>query len=131
MRYSAETIDPSKVCQAIYEKKGVIQYAAEIVPCDVTTIYRYMKTHPEVKQAVEEAREMAQQERIDKNEVLREKAYTSVEVLLNDFDTTTTIFTLKALCGWLEAKQDPSTRIEVIQKPFSDKDNRDSTPVPV
>ena len=131
MRYSHESIEPSIVCAAIYDKKGVVQYAADSIPCHPCTIFRMMKTHPKVKQAVEDAREQAQQERIDKNEVLREKAYKSVEVLLDDFDTTTTIFTLKSLCGWLEAKQDPSTRIEVIQKPYSDKDNRDSTPVPV
>jgi hypothetical protein len=51
MRTSGELIDPAHVCKAIYEKKGVVQYAADIVPCDVTTIYRLMKTNPEVKKA--------------------------------------------------------------------------------
>jgi hypothetical protein len=126
MRTSGELIDPAHVCKAIYEKKGVVQYAADIVPCDVTTIYRLMKTHPEVKQAVDEAREMAKQERIDRNEVLRAKAYKSAEQLLDNFDTTMTIFSLKYLCDW-EEKQNSSINIEIVDKPYRDENNTASS----
>ena len=126
MRTSGEIIDSAKVCKAIYDKKGVIQYAADSIPCDVSTIYRMMKNHPEVKQAVDEAREMAKQERIDKNEVLRAKAYDSAEYLLGNFDTTMTIFSLKYLCDW-EEKQNSSINIEIVDKPYRDENNTASS----
>jgi hypothetical protein len=126
MRTSGELIDPANVCKAIYDKKGVIQYAADSIPCAPLTIYRLMKTHPEVKQAVDEAREMAKQERIDKNEVLRAKAYKSAEQLLDNFDTTMTIFSLKYLCDW-EEKQNSSINIEIVDKPYRDENNTASS----
>lgn len=129
MRYTQELIDPLDVIRAVHDKRGVVSEAAKIVPCDRRTIFNMMKTNPEVKQAVDEAREAAKQDRIDMNETLREKAYHSALTLLGEFDTTMTIFTLKYLCDW-EDKQKSSINIEIIDKPYRDE-NTITIPVPV
>lgn len=122
MRYTQELIDPQDVINAIHKKKGVVAEAAKIVPCDRSWIFHMIKHNPAVKQAVDEAREAAKQERLDMNETLREKAYQSALTLLGEFDTTMTIFVLKYLCDW-EEKQKSNIHIEIIDKPYRDENN--------
>jgi hypothetical protein len=57
---------------------------------------------------------------------LRAKAYKSAEQLLDNFDTTMTIFSLKYLCDW-EEKQNSSINIEIVDKPYRDENNTASS----
>ncbi len=105
MGTSGVALNKVDIINAIHSKKGVIQHAAQSVPCDPSAIYLWMKKDPEVKQAVDEARSNAAQEYIDKNQVLLADAYEAAFKLLKRNDGTLTIFILKTLGGLTEQER--------------------------
>lgn len=119
--------DKSKIINAIHDKKGIIEYAAASIPCAPKTIYDWMKRDPEIAEAVKEARANAAQELLDKNEILKSKAYKSAEYLLDKKETTMTIFTLKTLAGFKEQAVDQTITLNHIEKPYRGEDNNHSS----
>jgi hypothetical protein len=121
MGTSGVLLDKRKIIQALFNKKGIIEHAAASIGCDPTSIYHWMKKDEEVAAAVKDARAAADQERIDKDNILRQKAYESAEALLGSLDATMTIFTLKSKCGWTQEVTNHAITINRIERPYREK----------
>jgi transposase-like protein len=104
MGTSGVALDKSKIIEAIYQKRGVIEQAAKALGCNPCSIYNWMNKDEEIKQSVDEARELKTKERMSNNEELLDLAYLSTHHLLNRKDVTTTIFIMKTLGGLKEAQ---------------------------
>lgn len=56
MRGRPEKFDPATVADALREHHGMVFHAARFLKCSANTVRRYMRKHPEVQAAVDEAR---------------------------------------------------------------------------
>lgn len=117
-----------EIIEAIFEKRGIVVHAAEMLQCYFQVLYKYINADKDIKDSLDEARKMGDQERIDRNEVLKKKAYKAAENLLDKDDVTQTIFTLKALCKWGGGIQEHSVTINKVEKPYVE-DNSDSAQI--
>jgi hypothetical protein len=127
MGTSGVPLDKNLIIKGIYDKKGIIEHAAKSIGCDTTSIYAWMRKDEDVEFAVKDARQKADQERIDKREVLKQKAYASAEANLDQFDGTMTIFLLKTLCGFTENTREQSIVLNLVDRPYNEGEEKLST----
>lgn len=111
-------LEKEKIVKAIHLKRGIIEHAAALLGCEPCTIYNWMKKDREVDAAVKEARQNRDIEDMDDNYLLRDLARKSARIKLQEYDTPTTIFILKALAGFIEQPQAKPVTINLIDKPY-------------
>jgi hypothetical protein len=128
MGISGVPLEKNKIINALHLKKGVIAHAALLIPCSAVAVYEWVNKDPEVAEALRKARENAAQERLDQDEVIKQKAYASIEDLLDKKDPTATIFALKSKCGWSQNSTDNSIILK-FQDPTHDERNNNSSSV--
>jgi len=121
-------LDKDKILKAIIDKKGIISHAATLVPCNPVTIYNWMDKDPEVAEAVKSARANADKERLDTLERLKEKTLSSAEALLDECDTSMTIFLMKSLLKVSEHSADSTINVIINEQPYR-ANNTDSPSV--
>jgi hypothetical protein len=126
MGVSGVPLDKSIIIQALYEKEGIITHAAASIGCDTSTIYHQAKSDPDVAYAIKDAREKADQAYIDRNHVLKKKAYASAENALDKGDITMTIFLMKTVGGLKENHSADTFILKPNNKPYNNG-NRDSS----
>lgn len=131
MAISGVPLNKQELLQAIEKHQGIILHAAAELGCFAKTIYGWMERDEDVRKAINKARDLSLQDRIDRNEILKKKAYDSAEKLLDNEDVTQTIFTLKALCGWGEGIKEHSITINKIERPYNEKIDTNSSSIPV
>src|ERR1700687_1445377 len=123
MAISGVKLKKSDILEAIAKNKGVLVYAAKTLGCHPDTIYDWKYRDPDVAKAIESARFRADIEFVDKNKVLKEKAYKSTLTLLEKSDVTMTIFVMKTLGRFQEAVADKTIVIERVEYPARVKGN--------
>lgn len=118
MGISGVPLEKEQIINALHLKKGVIRHAAAHIACEPKTIYSWIDKDPDVANALREARANGDKERADQNEVIKVKAYTSIEALLEKGDVTSTIFALKTLCGWTQGEGNQSIQVNLNSRPY-------------
>jgi hypothetical protein len=110
---SGVPIDVTKVIELIHKHRGVVAYVAESIGCCRKTIHDLVERHPEVRQALDEARErlidLVEETFIDK--AIKGDSYNAAFVLKTrgrnrgyDFDAKEVTDTLKQVLGFVMNK---------------------------
>jgi hypothetical protein len=88
MSVKSVPVDIKLITEAIKKNNGYVSRAAKSINCSPSTIFKYSNIHPEVKQAIEEARRNYGTELVD-------CAEDSLLKRVNDGDVTSILFALK------------------------------------
>jgi hypothetical protein len=115
-------LDPDLIVNTIYAKKGIVIHVAAEMGCCPEAIYKNMKKHPEIKVALDDARAMADEEKINRKEYQRDLAFNSIELLLQKNDIPSTIFILKTLCGYNDKDGQQAVQV-TINDPLRQRDS--------
>lgn len=110
-------LDHKEIIDAIGLKKGILKLAAEHIGCTPAAIYAIMKTDPLVKDALKIARDLADEEKQNRKEYQKDLAFDSLEVLLQKYDVTMTIFILKTLCGFDDKSAQQFVQFRLLREP--------------
>lgn len=111
-------VSKEKIFEIIKREEGVVTRIAKSIPCEVLTFYRAMNADPEIKQAVDSARELWGEKIVD-------LAEQKLEEKIIDGDNTCTIFALKTKGknrGWAQERITQN----FISIPFMDKGSMDA-----
>lgn len=115
-------LDKNAIIEAIYLKKGYLNHAADYLGCCHQAIYQQMKIHPDIGEALEDARAIRDNERKGDNCSLKDKAYKSIDALLEKGDVTSTIFILKTLCGFDDKQAQQHIQVRLVE-PLTKRDS--------
>lgn len=108
------------IIDALVKNEGIITHAAKTLGCVPQTIYTWIESDEDIRLAVERERDKYEKSRQDHDVVLKKKAYTSMEHLLDTYDVSATIFTMKAKAGWQQDRMDVAITIRPIDKPYQE-----------
>lgn len=117
MGCSGVSFDHTKIIKALKQCKGRVVHAAKAAGCSEVTIYKYAKLNPEVKKALDEAREEYDAKLVEK----------ACDALLNKVEaeeTTAVIFSLRTKGKHLGFSQENNIVINQ-QIPFANKGGMD------
>jgi hypothetical protein len=120
MGHSGVKIDKQDIIDAIIKSEGILNHAAIKLGCSRSVFYVWIDNDPEIAEVVKKAREQAYRDRVDMDEEIKKKAYSSAIALLDKCDPTFTIFTMKAKCNWNQGVTEQNITINTVERPYSD-----------
>ena len=92
-------LDKEKILKAIKAKKGIVSHAALEMGCSPVTIYAWVKDDEDVRNALDEARALAEEEKKTNIEMITRGMYPKLHEKIEAGDTTAIIYAMKTFGG--------------------------------
>jgi hypothetical protein len=121
-------LNEDDVIRAIHKNKGVLTHAARMIGCNPDAIFSMVNRSQKVKEARDDARKLAHEERLDKCEYMINEAHDSSLDLLLKRDVTMTIFIMKTLGKLIEGHSSGNIIINKIERPYADDNRNNDSP---